>query len=102
MESLFVTLLSGDLNVTTLLILFIVALLTKRFVPWWVYEAMEERLRLYEEEAPELIKEVKELLNAVDDKVDEKKESSRTYKLVRGSNGNSRRKPKRGGKDVNS
>ena len=59
--------LNGDLDVVTLLFLFITGLLTKRFVPWWVYEDVLEKLKAYEDAAPELITDVRRLIALVDE-----------------------------------
>lgn len=67
MEETIISLLGGELGVTTILLLFILGLLTKRFVPWWVYEALVEELKVYKNEAPELIREVQRLLALVEE-----------------------------------
>lgn len=66
MEQTIISLLSGELGVSTLLLLFIIGLLTKRFVPWWVYDALVEELNMYKKEAPALLEEVRELLTMLD------------------------------------
>lgn len=99
MDSLIGTLISGELTTTTLLLLFVISLLTKRFVPWWIYEAMEERLKFYEKEAPSLIDEVQTLLDELNSEQDE---VSKQYPRTRRPYGNSRNKSKRGGSDDNS
>lgn len=65
MENAIVALLSGDLSVVTLLLLFILGILTKRFVPWWVYEQTLDELKAYEEDAPKLINKVDALIEEV-------------------------------------
>jgi hypothetical protein len=62
MEQALLGLLGGDMTTDVLLMLFILGLLTKRFVPWWVYEDMVEKLREYEEVAPSLIDAVERLI----------------------------------------
>lgn len=59
-------LIGNDTAVITLLLLFIIGLLTKRFVPWWVHEEVLEKLSEYEKTAPELISEVQRLLNTIE------------------------------------
>ena len=59
--------LNGDLDVVTLLFLFITGLLTKRFVPWWVHEEVLEKLKAYEDAAPELITDVRRLIELIDE-----------------------------------
>ena len=61
-------LIGSGADVITLLLLFIVGLLTKRFVPWWVHEEALRKLREYEEAAPELITQVQRLVKALDEK----------------------------------
>jgi hypothetical protein len=65
MDELIVKLLGGNLTAETLLLLFIVGILTKRFVPWWVYEEVVEELRKYEDDAPQLLDAVQELTDEV-------------------------------------
>lgn len=67
MESLIVSLLSGELSVTTLLLLFIIAVLTKRFVPWWVYDSMVAELKVYKEQTPDLLDEIQNLFEVIQD-----------------------------------
>lgn len=55
-------LIGNDTAVITMLLLFITAILTKRIVPWWVYEDVVKQLKEYEEAAPELITEVQQLI----------------------------------------
>lgn len=93
MEPLISSLLAGDLSTSTLLLLFILGLLTKRFVPWWTYEAMEQRLRLYEQDTPSLIKEVKDLLDTIDALEEERDEGVR--KSARRPHANNRQRPRR-------
>lgn len=57
MESLLTLLLSGDTS-TTMLLLFILGLLTKRIVPWYVHEEVVEKLKKYEEQAPEMVEQM--------------------------------------------
>lgn len=59
-------LIGNGADVITLLMLFIVGLLTKRFVPWWVHEEALRKLQEYEETAPELISEVKHLVSMLE------------------------------------
>ena len=63
----------NDPTTVSLLILFILGLLTKRFVPWWVHEDAIRRLRVYEEAAPELITEVRRLMVLLDEANKDKK-----------------------------
>lgn len=72
MEQTIISLLGGELGVTSLLLLFIIGLLTKRFVPWWVYDAIVEELNVYKEEAPEFLREVHRLLELVEQQDSEK------------------------------
>jgi hypothetical protein len=60
-------LLSKDVGVTSLLIFFIVGLLTKRFVPWWIYEEVLNKLKEYEQAAPALIEEMQKTMAMVRD-----------------------------------
>lgn len=53
---------SGDNEIVLMLLMFITGLLTKRFVPWWVYEDVLKKLEEYEKAAPELITETKRLM----------------------------------------
>ncbi len=65
MEQAISAIAAGDLNSVSLLMLFIIGLLTKRFVPWWVHEDVLDRLYEYEEATPALIDEFKELIRTV-------------------------------------
>lgn len=67
MDAVIVQLLSGDFNTATLLILFIIGILTKRFVPWWIHEDVVKKLEEYEEASPELISEVRKLMDIMHD-----------------------------------
>ena len=60
-------LLSQDLSVTTLLAIFIVGLFTKRFVPWWIHEEVLNKLKEYEETAPQLVDEMQKVLTLLED-----------------------------------
>lgn len=60
-------LIGSGADVITLLLLFIVGLLTKRFVPWWVHEEALRKLREYEEAAPELITQVQRLVKKLEE-----------------------------------
>ena len=97
MEQLIASLLTGDLSTTSLLILFILGLLTKRFVPWWIYEDMQEKLDLYEKEAPALIQDVKNLLETMEEREleGETQQARRLYGTIH-------RLPKKGGSHVSS
>ena len=79
MESTIISLLGGELGVTTLLLLFIIGLLTKRFVPWWVYDAIVEELNVYQKEAPALLTEVHRLLKLVEQQDDERSQNRPRY-----------------------
>lgn len=57
---------SGDNEIVLMLLMFITGLLTKRFVPWWVYEDVLKKLKEYEEAAPELIAETRRLMALID------------------------------------
>lgn len=63
MDQLIVKILSGELDAASLLILFIIGILTKRFVPWWIHEEALEKLEQYESTAPALLDEVGELID---------------------------------------
>lgn len=63
MEQALISGLSGDLSAASLMFLFIVGLLTRRFVPWWVYEDVLTKLEEYEEAAPELLEQVDTLID---------------------------------------
>ena len=67
MQPLIDVIVSGDLNTTTLLLLFILGILTKRFVPWWVHEEALEKLEQYEQSAPELLDEIGTLIDILND-----------------------------------
>lgn len=66
-DQIIVQLLSGEINSVALLILFIIGILTKRFVPWWVHEEVVKKLEEYEEASPELIEEVRKLMDIMHD-----------------------------------
>lgn len=63
MDQLITRILGGDLNATSLLMLFILGILTKRFVPWWIHEEVISKLKEYEEKAPALLEEVTTLID---------------------------------------
>lgn len=63
MEKAIETIISGDLNTASLLMLFIIGILTKRFVPWWVHEEALDKLDEYERTAPVLMDEVTTLID---------------------------------------
>lgn len=67
MEQAIATILSGDLDTASLLILFIIGILTKRFVPWWIHEEVVHKLDEYEEAAPALMDEVSHLIDLLTD-----------------------------------
>lgn len=68
METLISQILSGgDINAVSLLILFILGLLTRRFVPWWVHEDVVKKLDEYEEASPDLLEEVRKLMKVMND-----------------------------------
>ena len=52
--------------IVTMLLLFIAGLLTKRFVPWWVYEDVLKKLNEYQDAAPSLISEIRRLMILLD------------------------------------
>lgn len=56
--------------VIVMLLLFIAGLLTKRFVPWWVYEDVLKKLKEYEDAAPSLISEIRRLMILLDNQQD--------------------------------
>jgi hypothetical protein len=65
MEQAIIGILSGDLDSASLLMLFIVGILTKRFVPWWIHEEVVEKLQEYEDAAPALLEEVSILVEQI-------------------------------------
>lgn len=65
MDQILVQILNGDLNTQALLILFIIGILTKRFVPWWVHDDVVQELKKYEEDAPQLMDAVQALTEEV-------------------------------------
>ena len=67
MDKLIESLVNGDLDTASLLMLFIVGILTKRFVPWWVHEEVLEKLEQYEEAAPALLEVVDQLNDLLND-----------------------------------
>lgn len=67
MEQAIVEILGGELTTDVLLLLIILAFVTKRIVPWWVYDTMEQKLREHEAAAPALVDAVEELAAAVDE-----------------------------------
>lgn len=67
MDQALTALLTGELNTVSLLLLFIVGILTKRFVPWWVHEEVVKKLEEYEQAAPALLDEVSTLINLLVD-----------------------------------
>lgn len=67
MNEIITSLLTGELGATTLLLLFILGILTKRFVPWWIHEDVLRKLEEYEEVAPGLVEEVSELIAILND-----------------------------------
>lgn len=67
MEQAIVEILGGELTTDVLLLLVILAFVTKRIVPWWVYETMEQKLKEHEAAAPALVDAVDELLSALDE-----------------------------------
>lgn len=66
MEQLLVGILNGDLDAASLLLLFIIGILTKRFVPWWIHEEVLEKLKEYEDAAPELLDEITTLIETIE------------------------------------
>lgn len=67
MDKLVDAIINGDLDTASLLMLFIVGILTKRFVPWWVHEEVLEKLDEYEKAAPALLDEVSTLIDLLND-----------------------------------
>lgn len=67
MNELITSLLTGELGATTLLLLFILGILTKRFVPWWIHEDVVKKLEEYESVAPGLVDEISELVDLLSD-----------------------------------
>lgn len=63
MEQIIIEALGGNLDGATLLMLFIIGILTKRFVPWWVHEEALKKLKEYEDAAPVLLDEVSTLID---------------------------------------
>ena len=70
METILVELLSGKLDGATLLMAFIIGILTKRFVPWWIHEEALEKLAQYEDAAPALLEEVTRLIDTINNDPD--------------------------------
>jgi hypothetical protein len=66
MDPFFNSVLTEDTSVITLLILFIICLLTKRIVPWWIYDEVVKKLDDYEKSAPGLVDEVARLVEIID------------------------------------
>lgn len=64
-------LVTEDASVVFLLTTFIVLLLTKRIVPWWMYEDAIDKLKKYEEAAPGLVDRVDKLSETIDAWYDE-------------------------------
>lgn len=52
----------GDVTSKGLLLLAIFCLITGRLVPYWQVDEMREKLKGYEEKAPQLLKEVEKLI----------------------------------------
>lgn len=63
MDQFITKIMAGDLDAASLLLLFIVGILTKRFVPWWIYEEALEKLEQYESTAPALLDDIGELID---------------------------------------
>lgn len=59
------TLLQGDLNTITLLAAIIVGIFTKRIIPWWIHDEVVQKLKAYEEAAPELITQIRGLMDII-------------------------------------
>lgn len=53
----------GDVTPIGLLLLIIVCLITGRLVPYWQVEEMKQKLKSYEEKAPQLLVEVQKLID---------------------------------------
>lgn len=70
MEQLIIEVLQGNLDGATILFLFIIGILTKRFVPWWIHEEALEKLAEYEDAAPALLDEVSRLIDAINNDPD--------------------------------
>jgi hypothetical protein len=70
MEQVIIELLGGKLDGATLLMLFIIGILTKRFVPWWVHEEALDKLAQYEDAAPALLDEVTRLIDTINNDPD--------------------------------
>jgi len=62
MDQLLTKIIAGDLDAASLLLLFIVGILTKRFVPLWIHEEALEKLEQYESTAPALLDEIGDLI----------------------------------------
>ncbi len=67
MDEIITQIVSGDLNVVSLLMLFILGILTKRFVPWWIHEEVLIKLKEYEDASPDLLVKIRELVEVVND-----------------------------------
>jgi hypothetical protein len=63
MDQLIASVMNGNFNSTSLLLLFIVGILTKRFVPWWIHEEVLDKLHEYEDAAPQLVEQVTDLID---------------------------------------
>lgn len=60
--------LGGDASAASLLLIFIIMLLTKRVVPWYVHQEVLDKLAKYESTAPDLISEINALMDIVANK----------------------------------
>lgn len=56
---------SEDTAVVVLLLLFVVLILTKRVIPWWIYERSVEKLRQYQDAQPKLLDVIRELMDLI-------------------------------------
>lgn len=57
-----------DVVVVFVLLGFVVLILTRRIIPWWVYERSWERLKQYQDNESKILKLITELLEIIDKK----------------------------------
>ena len=82
MDQLITKILAGELDAASLLLLFIVGILTKRFVPWWIHEEALEKLEQYESTAPALLDEIGELIELMQTQQEEDSFSEREREIA--------------------
>lgn len=74
MQELLQFLMTGEVTITGLLLFMIACLLTGRVVPYWQVSEMKEKLKAYEEKAPNLIVEVQKLIDIQQEEIEELKQ----------------------------